>query len=320
MRRLFRGMLPTFLAALTALAHAAFPEKSIELVDPFPAGGGGDISARIIAAGMSERLGQAVRVSNYAGAGGVIGMQRAVSAPADGYTLVYAAVDAFAVNPFVFKNLPYQYKDYVLIGLASRTGVALLVDPDLPINNLPQFLAYARANPGKLTWGSAGTALTSHQTLEYLVQKDDVNILHIPYSGATAAITDFLGKRVSVIANTPSSSAQYVKAGKMRAVGFSLPVRSPLLPDVPTFAEQGRPDIDFDVKYAILAPAGTPKDAVARLQKELRDTLASPAVIEQLKKIDYIPFHNTVEEGERLIRAETLKKRSLVEKSGMKLD
>lgn len=320
MAALIRSVLLPALLALTQLSHAAFPEKPLELVVPFPAGGGGDLSARIIAAGLTERLGQPVRVSNATGAGGVIGMSKVASAPSDGYTLAYAAVDAFAVNPFVFKKLPYQYKDFTLIGLASRTGLMLLVDPELPINNLAQFIAYAKANPGKLVWGSAGTALTSHQALEYLKQKDDINILHVPFSGGAAAVNDFLGKRVSVIANTPSSSAQFVKTGQMRPLGITLPMRSPVLPNVPTFAEQGRPDFDFDVKYAILAPAATPRNAVERLQTALREVLASPPVMEQLRKIDYIPFHNTVEEGEQVIRAETLKKRSLVETSGMKLD
>lgn len=320
MRNTIRKLLLSVLMAMTSLAHASFPDKPIELVVPFPAGGGGDLSARIIAAALTERLGQPVRVSNSTGAGGVIGMSKVAGAPADGYMLAYAAVDAFAVNPFVFKKLPYQYKDYAFIGLASRTGVLLLVDPELPINNLAQLIGYAKASPGKLVWGSAGTALTSHQALEYLKQKDGIDILHVPFSGGAAAVNDFLGKRVSVIANTPSSSAQFVRTGQMRALGITLPVRSPLLPNVPTFAEQGRPDFDFDVKYAILAPAATPRDAVERLQKALRDVLALPAVMEQLRKIDYIPFHNTVEEGEQVIRAETLKKRSLVETSGMKLD
>ena len=315
-----RSVLLPALVAVAGLAQAAFPERPIELVVPFPVGGGGDLSARIIAAALTERLGQPVRVSNTTGAGGVIGMAKVANAPADGHTLVYAAVDAFAVNPFVFKKLPYQYKDYALIGLASRTGILLLVDPGLPINNLAQFISFARANPGKLTWGSAGTALTSHQALEYLKQKDNLDILHIPYSGGAAAVIDFLGKRVSVIANTPSSSAQYVRTGQMRALGITLPVRTPVLPEVPTFAEQGRADFDFDVKYAILAPAGTPRDAVLRLQKELREVLGSPAVIEQLRKIDYIPFNETVEEGEQLIRAATQKKRGIAEKSGLKID
>ncbi len=315
-----RGILWPAMFALAGLAQAAFPERPIELVVPFPVGGGGDLSARIIAAALTDRLGQPVRVSNSSGAGGVIGMAKVANAPADGHTLVYAAVDAFAVNPFVFKKLPYQYKDYALIGLASRTGILLLVDPGLPINNLAQFISFARANPGKLTWGSAGTALTSHQALEYLKQKDNLDILHIPYSGGAAAVIDFLGKRVSVIANTPSSSAQYVRTGQMRALGITLPVRTPVLPEVPTFAEQGRADFDFDVKYAILAPAGTPRDAVLRLQKELREVLGSPALIEQLRKIDYIPFSETVEEGEQLIQAETQKKRGIAEKSGLKID
>lgn len=314
-----RGLL-ALLTGLALQAHAAFPEKPLELVVPFPAGGGGDLSARIIAAALGERLGQPVQVSNSTGAGGVIGMNKVAASQPTGHTLVYAAVDAFAVNPFIFSKLPYQYSDFTLIGLASRTGIILLVDPELPIRNLAEFLAFARQNPGKLAWGSAGTGLTSHQTLEYLKQRDGVDILHVPFSGAAAAITDFLAKRVSVIANTPSSSAQYVRSGQMRPIGITLPVRSPVVPNVPTFTEQGRGDIDFDVKYAILAPAATPKDAVARLQKELRDVLASPAVIEQLKKIDYFPFHNSVEEGERLIREETTKKRSIVEKSGLKIN
>ena len=320
MIKALRNIFLPALLALSGLAPAAYPERPIEMVIPFPVGGGGDLSLRIIAAAMTERLGQPVRVTNFAGAGGVIGMSKVANALADGYTLVYGAVDAFAVNPFVFKNIPYQYKDFALVGLGSRTGLLLIVSPELPINNLAQFIAYAKANPGKLAWGSAGTALSSHQLLEYVKQKDGLDILHVPYSGGAAAVNDFLGKRVNVIANTAGSSAQHIKTGTMRAIGYTLPVRTPVLPEVTTFAEQGRLDVDIDVKYAVFAPAATPKDVLQRLQKELHEVLASPAVIEALKKIDYVPFNNTVEEGEKLMREETQKKRTIVEKSGLKFD
>lgn len=320
MKKALRKILLPALMALAGLAQGAYPERPIEMVIPFPAGGGGDLSVRVIAAALSEKLGQAVRVSNSTGAGGVIGMSKVANAPADGYTLVYGAVDAFAVNPFVFKKLPYQYKDFALVGLGSRTGLLLVVSPELPINNIAQFIAYARANPGKLAWGSAGIALSSHQMLEYLKQQDGLDILHVPYNGGAAAVNDFLGKRVNVIANTAGSSAQHIKSGQMRAIGYTLPVRTPVLPEVTTFAEQGRPDVDIDVKYAVFAPAATPKDVLRRLQKELQEVLASPAVIEALKKIDYVPFNHTVEEGEKLMREETRKKRTIVEKSGLKLD
>lgn len=315
-----RRVLLAAVFTISGLAHAAFPDRPVELIVPFPAGGGGDLSARIIAAALAERLGQPVRVSNFTGAGGVIGMTRGANATPDGHTLVYGALDAFAVNPFIFKKLTYQYSDFALIGLASRTGVMLLVDPDLPISNFAQFIDYAKSNPGKLVWGSAGVGLTSHQALEYLVQRDGVDILHVPFSGGAAAVNDFLGKRVSVIANTPSSSSQFVKAGQMRPLGITLPVRSPVLPNVPTFAEQGRPDFDFDVRYGILAPAATPKDALERLRKELREVLLSTNVTEQLKKIDYFPFNTTVEEGEKMIQSETQKKRAIVEKMGLKIE
>lgn len=325
MRQLLgRILLPLLLAvgSLTfgSLAQAAFPERPIELVVPFPSGGGGDLSARIIATSLSERLGQTVQVVNSAGAGGVVGMTKVARAQPDGHTLVYAALDAFAVNPFIFKKLSYQLSDYTLIGLASRTGVMVLVDPALPIANLAQLVAYAKANPGKLVWGSTGVGLTSHQALEYLIQKDGVDILHVPFSGGAAAVNDFLGKRVSVIANTPSSSAQFVKTGQMRPLGTTLTTRSPVLPDVPTFAEQGRPDFDFDVRYAIMAPAATPKDVVERLQKELRTVMALPAVVEQLKKIDYTPFSATVPEGMQMIQSEVRKKRPIIEHLGLKLE
>jgi tripartite-type tricarboxylate transporter receptor subunit TctC len=320
MKKVFRKLLVLALLATSGLALAAYPDRPIEMVIPFPAGGGGDLSVRIIATALTEKLGQPVRVSNSTGAGGVIGMSKVANARADGYTLVYAAVDAFAVNPFVFKKLPYEYKDFALVGLGSRTGLLMVVSPELPINNISQFIAYAKANPGKLAWGSAGAALSSHQMLEYLKQKDGLDILHVPYSGGAAAVNDFLGKRVNVIANTAGSSAQHIKTGQMRAIGYTLPVRTPMLPDVNTFAEQGRPDVDIDVKYAVFAPAATPKDVLQRLQKELQEVLGSQAVIEALKKIDYVPFHSTVEEGEKLMREETQKKRTIVEKSGLKLE
>lgn len=320
MKKAFRNILLQALLAFAGLAQAAYPDRPIEMVIPFPAGGGGDLSVRIIAAALTEKLGQPVRVSNSTGAGGVIGMSKVANAPADGYTLVYGAVDAFAVNPFVFKKLPYQYKDFALVGLGSRTGLLLVVSPELPINNIAQFIAYAKANPGKLAWGSAGTALSSHQMLESMKQKDGLDILHVPFSGGAAAVNDFLGKRVNVIANTAGSSAQHIKSGQMRAIGYTLPVRTPVLPEITTFAEQGRPDVDIDVKYAVFAPAATPKDVLQRLQKALQEVLASPAVIEALKKIDYVPFNNTVEEGEKLMREETQKKRMIVEKIGLKLD
>jgi tripartite-type tricarboxylate transporter receptor subunit TctC len=246
-------------------ALAAFPDKPLRFVVPFPAGGGNDIVARALAEGMSKDLGQQVIVDNRAGAGTVIGTEYAATRPPDGYTILLASL-SFSVNPSLLPSLPYDpVKSFTPILLLGRYPNVVVSPPDRPWKSMVELIAYARANPGKLNYGSFGNGTSPHLSGEMFKLLAGVDITHIPYKGAAPALTDMLGGRLDVIFSTASSAGTYVRGGRLRALAVTGSVRAAAYPDLPTIAEAGVKDYEAIAWYGILGPAGIPSDVVARL-------------------------------------------------------
>jgi tripartite-type tricarboxylate transporter receptor subunit TctC len=260
-------LLPTALAlaAPQAKAKAEFPERPLTLVVPFAPGGGTDNTARTLAEGMSANLGEPVIVENRAGAGTVIGTNYVARSKPDGYTMVVATF-AHAVNPSLYKSLPYDTdKAFAPVILIAHSPNVLVVNPKLPFHSVKDLLAYAKANPGKLNYGSPGVGTSAHLAGELLKNLAGINMTHVSYKGAAPAVTDLLGGQIQVMLITAASATTYVKSGQLRALAVTSAQRSPAFPDLPTLAEAGVPGYAAESWTGIFVPAGTPQPVVLRL-------------------------------------------------------
>ncbi len=252
-----------------ATAWAAFPDKPLRFVVPFPPGGGNDLVARSLAEGMSKDLGQQVNVDNRAGGGTVIGTEYVATRPGDGYTILMGSF-AFAVNPSLIKSLPYDpVKSFAPVAYIGSYPNVVVVPPDRPYKTMQEFVAYAKANPGKLNYGSFGNGTSPHLSVELLKLLAKVDITHVPYKGAAPAITDMLGGRLDVIFSTVSSAGTYIRSNRLRALAVTSASRAAAYPDLPTVAEAGVAGYEAVAWYGILAPAGTPRDIVNRLNASI---------------------------------------------------
>ena len=262
-------------AGLAGPASAAFPDKAIRFVVPFPPGGGNDLVARALADGMAKDLGQQVVVDNRPGAGTVIGTEYAASRPPDGYTILLASV-SFSVNPSLLPSLPFDpVKSFTPMLLIGRYPNIVVVPPDRPYKTMQEFIAYARANPGKLNYGSFGNGTSPHLSGEMFKVLGGFDITHIPYKGAAPALTDMLGGRLDVIFSTASSAGSYIRNGRLRALAVTGATRAAAYPDLPTIAQAGITGYESIAWYGILGPAGMAPEIVARLNASL--TLAAKA-------------------------------------------
>jgi len=258
-------------------ACAAFPERPVRIIVPFPPGGGTDIISRTIGAAMSADLGQPVVIENKPGAGTVVGTEAAASSPPDGYTLVMATF-AHAVNPSLKAKLPYDtFKAFAPVALVARSYNIVVVKPDSGIASIQDLIARARANPGKLNYGSFGIGTSAHLAGEMFKYLARVDLTHVPYQGAAAALTDLLAGHIEVMFTTVASVTSHIKGGQLRALGVTSAKRSPAFPDLPTVAEAGVPGYVAESWYGLYAPAGTPAAAIARLNQAVQKSVDSPA-------------------------------------------
>lgn len=274
----------------TAPAHAqAWPNKMIKLVVPFPAGGPTDTASRIVGQRLSERLGQPVVVENRGGANGNIGGEAVAKAPADGYTLLMSSGGMVSVNPHLYSKMPFDpAKDLIPVAAAARVLVFLEVKPTLPVNNVKEFLAYMKANPGKLSFGSPGNGSSPHLAAEMMKAQTGMFAVHVPYRGAAPAMQDLLGGQLDFMFD-PGIGLQHVKAGKLKLLAVGSAKRSPLFPDVPTLDEAGLKGFDADTWFGFYAPAGTPPEVVSRLNREINKILGSQAVKDRILAIGGVP-------------------------------
>ena len=318
MLRLISPVIALALALLSAGAHAqtAWPSKPIKILVGFAAGGSTDVTARIIGQALSERLGQPVIIENRAGAGGNIAADAAAKADPDGYTLLMATSTTFATNPNLYKTLPFDVqKDFEPITLTAFIPNLLVVNPAVPAGNVADFIAYLKANPAKLNFGSAGNGSSQHLAGELFNSLADVRMVHVAYRGGAPAVNDLLGGQVQVVFAPLVEVLQQVRADKVRAIGITTAKRSALLPDVPPIGEtlQG---YEVTLWNGLLAPAKTPPDIIEKIYLATKDALRSDALKAKLAEQGSEPVGDTPAEFKAFIASELVKWRKLVEISG----
>ncbi len=287
-------------------AHAqAWPDKPIRLIVPQPAGGGFDTVARILADRMGPLLGQAIIVENRTGAGTLVGTEAAAKAAPDGYTLLLGALSNIALNPGLYDKLPYDpIKDFTPIGLAVTWSYTLVARKDLPQKDLKELMAYAKANPEKVTYASAGRGTGQHIAMAVTEKLAGVKLTHVPYRGAQAAYQDVLGGRVDLFFDISSTARPQVEGGSVRALAVSSKERQPFHPDVPSVMETGVAPLDMESWFGLFAPAATPAPIIAKLRADLATVLARPDVSELFAKSGGRVLKLSPDETEKLVRSD----------------
>jgi len=316
-----RRLLLLCLAALApVLAHAqAYPSKPVRIIVPFPAGGPADIFGRGLAQGMSAEFGQPVLVENVGGVGGVLGVDRAAKSAPDGYTLALNSASTLSIAPFSLSKMPYDVrKDFALITTVVRVPEVLAVHPSVPATSFAEFIAYAKANPGKINYGSAGAGSITHLAGELLKADAALDMVHVPYKGAAPAVTDLLAGQVQMGIFDVPILLQHIRAGKLRALALTSARRAGTLPDVPTTAELNHPNVTSDNWYGLVMPAATPQEIQRRVHSAAVAALKSAAVAEQFAKVGGTASPNTPQEYAAFLAAEQEKWGRVVQAIGFK--
>jgi len=304
---------------LAARAQLDYPTRPITLIVPYAAGGGNDVLARGVAEPMGKTLGQAVVVENHGGAGGSIGTRQVAKAAPDGYTLGLGGTGTLAVDPTLYPNVGYDpRKDFAPVGLIATSPLIVLVNPSLPAHNVQELIALAKKQPGKLNYASAGRGSGIHLGTVLFALTAGIELTHIPYKGSGPALTDLLGNHVALYFSSLPPAIGLVKEGKLRALGVTGLKRSPIFPDVPTVAEQGLPGFEAVLHYGIVAPAGTPRPIVDKLNAALRTALNSDEVHKRIATEGAEPLPTTPDQYAADIDREETKWSALVEKAGLK--
>ena len=317
--KLWNTLVGAILGASTLCTQAQYPNKPIRLVVTFPTGGAPDILARIFS--EKTNLGQAVVVDNKPGAGGNIGAEIVAKAPGDGYTVVMATVGTHSINGALYGKMPYDMvKDFTPIGLIASTPNLLVVNNNLPVKTVPELIAYMKANPNKLSFGSPGIGSSIHVSGELFKSMTGTQMTHVPYKGRQFALPDLLGGSIQPMFDNMPSALPLVKEGKLRALGQTGAKRSRSAPDVPTIAEQGLPGFEATAWFALFAPAGTSRDVVARLHGEMQRIYKLPDVQDRLKTLGLDPVLGTAEELAKYQAAEITKWAKVVKESGAKAE
>lgn len=307
-------------AGMGAGAHAAFPERPVRLVVPFGAGGITDIVARQVGKGMGDVLGQSIVIENRPGAGGVIAAQMAATAPADGYTIFMGTVGTQVVNPLIYSKLSYDADKFAPVGMVSGSPYVLAVRAGLPAASFSEFVAYAKANPARLNFGSAGNASSPHLGLELLKLTAGLDIVHVPFKSGSEAVNAAIGEQVDVVMDASPVIMPHVASGKLRALAVATDKRLPSAPAVPASPEVGDAQLQISSWNAFFAPAGTPPDVVAALNAALQKTLASAELKERLAAQGTQLYTGTPDEYQRFIAAEKAKWAQIVKRANIKMD
>jgi tripartite-type tricarboxylate transporter receptor subunit TctC len=298
----------------------AYPSKAIRLIVPFAPGGSNDIMARIVGQKFSESMGQQVVVDNRGGASGIIGTDLAAKAQADGYTLLMMSL-TLTVNPSLYKKLPYDTeKDLAPVTLVASAPLMLVVHPSIPAKSLQELIAHARANPGRLNFGSGGPGTTPHLAGEMLKTMAGLQLTHVPYKGGGPALADLVGGQIQLMLENIPSTLPFVRSGKLRALALSGPKRSALVPELPTLDEAGLKGYEIVGWNGLFVPAGTPRPIVARLHAETVRLLALPDVKERLAAMGAEGVGNTPEQFAAFIRTEIQKWARVVRDAGLKAE
>jgi len=307
----------SFVAAsiLGAQAHAAdYPERNITVVVPFPAGGASDVTARIVTQKLGERLNQTVIIDNRAGANGALGATFVKQAKPDGYTLLIGSIGVYAINPGLFPDLKYDpSKDFDLLTLAVRTPNVLVANPDFPVANVRELIEHLKKNPEKTTFASSGAGSSDHLTAALFWQKTGTTGIHVPYRGGGPAINDLVAGHANVSFQNLGAVSQQIKTGKLKALAITSDKRNPVLPDVPTMAEAGVPDLQVYSWQAAAAPKGLPADVKAKLESELAASAKAPDVQARFNDLGFEVVGNTGAQFSEFLAGELARWKAVIE-------
>jgi tripartite-type tricarboxylate transporter receptor subunit TctC len=307
------------LPALPAAAQT-FPARPIRLVVPFPPGGGADVLARSLSDGLARELGQPIVIDNKAGAGTAIGTNAVASSPADGYTLLLTS-SAIAILPSLYPKLPYDHeRAFAPVTLLGRAPIVAVVRSNSPLKTAGDFLDYARAHPGKLSYGSPGNGTSSHLAAELLKVTEKVFVMHVPYRGASPMVTDLLGGQIDLAFATMPSVAAFLSGGKLRALAVTSLRRSAELPTVPTFSEAGVKGYEAEVWYGVFAPAGTPGTVIGQLHGALRRATETDDFRERAASEGLVTTMDTPDDTRRILRDDEAKWRKVVREQSLKME
>jgi tripartite-type tricarboxylate transporter receptor subunit TctC len=309
------------LAGFPAGADAAFPEKPLRLIVPYPPGGAADVMARGLAQHVSDALGEKVVVDNRAGAGGAVAAKTAAASAADGYTLFFGTLATQVINPALNSKLGYDpVKDFVGVSLTHLNPRVLIAGPSVKATSVAELMAVAKAAPGKLTYGSAGNGSSSHLSGALFEMLADVKMLHVPYRGSAPLLTDLLAGRVDLTFDSYAVYEEFIKEGRARPLAVTSLERMTVLPSLPTLDESGLKGYDVSNWLGVFAPAGTPPDVVRTLNAAVRKAMAAPALREQLTRLGIEPTSTSPEELDALVRNDMPKWAEIVKKSGARVD
>ena len=313
------ALLAAVVPSVQAQGSAAFPNRAVRLVVPFPPGGATDVMARMVAQKLSENWAQPVLVENKAGATGALGSVFVAKSPADGYTILMGTASTHSVAPAVNPNLPYQLKDFTPLSLVATFPNMLVVHPSMPVSNVAEFIAYLKENPGKVNFASTGIGGSVHLAAELFKLATKTDMVHIPYKGSSAALSELLGGQVQVAFDNMSTVWPYVQSGKLRALAVTDLKRSAAAPDVPTIAET-IPGFEASSWIGFFAPAGTAGPIVNRISSDTKRVLAMPDVVQKLAVMGAAAGGNNPEVFESFVRSDTDKWRGVARVAKVKLD
>lgn len=312
------------LASVLMLGQSAqadtYPDRPIKWIVPWPPGGGADVIARLLGNPVAEALGKPIIIDNRGGAAGNIGAVAAARSPADGYTMVFAYSGTHSINRHLYKDMPFEEKDFSPVIFLTSVPQMLVVNANLPFKSVQEIIAAAKTNPGKLTYGSSGNGAINHLTGQLFSDMAGVKLLHVPYKGGGPAAAAVMSGEVDMVFGEPSTLLPHVASGKLRAIATTGAKRSISLPDLPTIAESGVPGYDVTSWNGVLVPVGTPAEAIKKLNAEFNKVLANPAMRERLVKIGYEPIGGAPDAFSKHIEAETKKWGPVIKQSGLQIN
>ena len=299
----------------------SYPNRQVQLITLTTAGGALDVLARFIAQGLQVETGQPFVVVNRTGAGGNIGGAEIARAAPDGYTIGMATVSTHGINPTLYATMPFDsLRDFTPIMLAADLNIVVLVNPALPANNITELVAYARANPGKLSFGSAGVGTALHMTGEMLKRAAGIDMIHVPYQGTSRALPDLISGQIQLTFANPTDTINLVRAGQLRAIGVASKAREPTMPEVATLTEQGFPQVSASTWFGVAGPAGLPKPIVDKLHAGITKVLTQPGAAERLSQLGMNVIVSTPAEFADFIRSEIARWAPIVQASKAKVD
>ena len=315
------GLLAAFVFLWPVLSHAAYPERAIRIIVPYAPGGNIDITARTIAPGMSEALGQQVVIDNRGGAGGTLGTEIGAKAAPDGYTLTLGSTGTLSTAPPLYPRLGYDpVKDFATTSLVSNVPLVLEMHPSIPARSVKEFIALAKARPGKITMGSSGAGTTNHLSGELFQSATGTKFIHIPYKGSGPGLIDLMGGQIDIFFDQLSASIGFIQAGKLRALAVTTLKRAAAMPELPTIAESGIPGFDASTWTGIVLPAATARDTVMKVHAALIKTLHAKTTRDTFARLGAETLESTPEEFARFVREDLAKWTKVVRDAGIKLE